>query len=150
MDDEVAEVYRANLEGRMISQNEFGYSLDRLADIYSAVDFTISPMSSIVLESLLFGLPVLGIGYSDGRNAWGPDKTSQMTHFAELKNLSCVRICQAPDEVINDLKVVLALASRPDTAAVAVSGARFFVDNGNENYATHVLRLLLTYTESGA
>src|SRR5262245_34167270 len=84
MDEQVAVVYRAKLEGRMISQNEFGYSLDRLADIYSAVDLTISPMSSIVLESLLFGLPVLGIGYSDGRNRWGPEKTSQMTHFNEL------------------------------------------------------------------
>ena len=142
MDEEVAVVYRANVEGRMISQNEFGYDLDRLADIYTAVDLTISPMSSIVLESLLFGLPVLGIGYSDGRNLWGPEKTSQMTHFKELKEVPCVQICHHPDEFLDDLRVVLDWVKRPDIAATAGESARFFVDNGEETYATRALDLV--------
>jgi hypothetical protein len=142
MDEEVAVIYRANLEGRMISQNEFSYSLERLADIYSAVDLTISPMSSIVLESLLFGLPVMGIGYSDGRNRWGPEKTSQMTHFSELKEAACVRICRSPEEMLEDLGAVLRWAASAETAAQTREAARYFVDNGNAGYAHAVLELL--------
>jgi hypothetical protein len=142
MDEEVAVVYRANLEGRMISQNEFGYSLDRLADIYSAVDLTISPMSSIVLESLLFGLPVMGIGYSDGRNRWGPEKTSQMTHFNELNEVAGVRICRSPDDFLKDLDAVLGWAADPQTAVRTREAARYFVDNGSGAYAHTVLELL--------
>jgi hypothetical protein len=142
MDEEVAEVYRANLEGRMVSQNEFGYSLDRLADIYTAVDLTISPMSSIVLESLIFGLPVLGIGYSDGRNEWGPEKTSQMTHFEELGRVSCVKICRQPDEMLNELKAVLDLCTQPETPAIARTAARYFVDCAATGYQTAVLNLV--------
>jgi hypothetical protein len=142
MDEEVAVVYRANLEGRMISQNEFGYDLDRLADIYTAVDLTISPMSSIVLESLLFGLPVLGIGYSDGRNRWGPEKTSQMTHFDELSEVPCVRICQSPADMLDDFRTVLGWAARAESAATTREAARYFVDNGRLSYARSVLDLL--------
>jgi hypothetical protein len=142
MDEEVAVVYRANLEGKKITQNEFGYSLERLGHIYAAVDLTISPMSSIVLESLLFGLPVLGIGYSDGKNVWGPDKTSQMTHFRELHDLPCVRISHAPADTIDDLSAVLDWASRPETADIAREAARYFVDNGQVRYAQSVLRVL--------
>jgi hypothetical protein len=142
MDEEVAVVYRANLEGRMISQNEFGYSLERLADIYAAVDLTISPMSSIVLESLLFGLPVMGIGYSDGRNRWGPDKTSQMTHFNELCEVPVVQICRSPANLLKDLQAVLRWAERGETAMMAREAARYFVDNGSARYARAVLDLL--------
>jgi hypothetical protein len=142
MDEEVAVVYRANLEGRMISQNEFGYSLDRLADIYSAVDLTISPMSSIVLESLLFGLPVLGIGYSDGRNRWGPEKTSQMTHFSELSEVAGVRICRSPDDMLGDLDAALGWAADAQIAAQNREVARYFVDNGSVGYARTVLEVL--------
>ena len=142
MDEEVAVIYRANLEGRMISQNEFGYDLDRLADIYTAVDLTISPMSSIVLESLLFGLPVLGIGYSDGRNRWGPEKTSQMTHFDELSEVPCVRICQSPAAMLEDFRTVLGWAARAESAAPTREAARYFVDNGQSSYARSVLDLL--------
>jgi hypothetical protein len=150
MDEEVAVVYRANLEGRMISQNEFGYSLDRLADIYTAVDLTISPMSSIVLESLLFGLPVLGIGYSDGRNRWGPEKTSQMTHFKELIAVPGVRVCQSPENMLEDLRTVLDWAADAATATTTREAARYFVDNGNVSYARAVLDLLhSTVPEAG-
>jgi hypothetical protein len=142
MDEEVAVIYRANLEGRMISQNEFGYSLDRLADIYAAVDLTISPMSSIVLESLLFGLPVLGIGYSDGRNRWGPEKTSQMTHFNELNDATGVRICRSPDHFMQDFEAVLGWAADPRTATRTREAARYFVDNGSGTYARAVMDLL--------
>jgi hypothetical protein len=144
MDEEVAVIYRANLEGRMISQNEFSYSLDRLADIYTAVDLTISPMSSIVLESLLFGLPVMGIGYSDGRNQWGPEKTSQMTHFNELGEVPCVRICHSASDILEDFRAVLKWTERRDTAAIAQKAARYFVDNGDAGYARAARDLLLS------
>jgi hypothetical protein len=142
LDEEVAAVYRANQTGRMISQNEFGYSLDRLADIYAAADLTISPMSSIMLESLLVGVPVLGIGYSDGRNRWGPDKTSQMTHFDELRAAAGVRICHSPSSVEDDLRTVLGWAARAETALETREATRYFVDNGSVGYARNVVDLL--------
>ena len=150
MDEEVAVVYRANLEGRMISQNEFGYSLDRLAEIYTAVDLTVSPMSSIVLESLLFGLPVMGIGYSDGRNRWGPEKTSQMTHFNELSEVSGVRICDSRENMLDDFRTVLDWVTRTEIAATTREAARYFVDNGNISYADAVLKLLQSHVPAVA
>jgi hypothetical protein len=132
LDPEIEEVYRTNQEGKKAFQHT--YNLKRVADLLSAVDVTISPLSSISLESLLMGTPVLGICYNDGRNAWGPNVTAQMEHYKDMERVPVVRMCRNADDIIDDLRKMLKLARDPESANMAREGARYFVDNGSRPY----------------
>jgi len=142
LDPEIEQVYKTNQEGKKAFQHT--YDLERVADLLTAVDVTISPLSSISLESLLMGTPVLGICYNDGRNPWGPDVTSQMEHYRDMERVPAVRMCRNPDAIIGDLRKMLELARDPESANMAREGARYFVDNGSRPYGQQLADFVAT------
>jgi hypothetical protein len=69
-------------------------------------------MSTLLLESLICGIPVIPIAFGDEKNIWGADKVGEMTHFRELKSIENILWCRSKDELIN--KILLAIKKTED------------------------------------
>ena len=95
MDPEIAASYRYAKAGRgAATPDDFSLRMKHLAQIYQAVDAVISPMSTVLLEALLFGLPTMAVAFSDGKHSWSADKVSQMYHFKELYRVPNIIVCR--------------------------------------------------------
>lgn len=88
MDKEIECIYKIHKKGKYITGSSFLFSMDSLNDLYKSVDAVITPLSTLLLESLLVGKPVFAVAFNDGRHAYSADYTAQMAHFAELKDIN--------------------------------------------------------------
>lgn len=78
------------------------FDMAYLSALLSAADAVISPMSTLLIESLILDKPTLAIAYSDGKHRYTPDVTAQTTHVAELRDSPALRWCHEADRMIDE------------------------------------------------
>jgi hypothetical protein len=85
------------------------FDMAYLSTLISAADAVISPMSTLLLESLLLEKPTMAIAFGDGKHRYDPSVTAQMTHFDELRGSSALVWC---DDVTHLVKSCTRLLQR--------------------------------------
>ncbi len=60
------------------------YDMDYLAALLSSVDAVMTPMSTLLLESIIMERPTMAIAFGDGKHAYHPGLSARMTHFEGL------------------------------------------------------------------
>jgi hypothetical protein len=78
----------------VVKENDLLLRLEHLSRVYQAVDAVISPMSTVLLEAMICGLPTMAVAFGDGKHPWSADKVSRMTHFSELYETPDVMVCR--------------------------------------------------------
>jgi len=143
MDPEMVRVYKRAKDGGVTAEAEDITSrLKHLVELYSAVDMVISPMSSVLLEALLFGIPTMAIAFGDGKHSWSIDKVSQMMHFKELYEIPEVIVCREQSEFVTDFRKLQAQAANPDMADAVKKAAQYFVYRDESSYSDRAAGLV--------
>lgn len=107
-DPDMEERYRrARAEPGYIKREVPMFDMAYLADLLSAVDAVISPMSTLLIEALLMKRPTLAIAFGDGKHAHNPSVTSRMTHFADLRDRPGLQWCFDQADYADALKKLL-------------------------------------------
>ena len=143
MDREMVAGYRAAKGlGLTATADDFAFRMSHLPRVYTAVDAAISPMSTVLLEAMLFGLPILALAFGDGKHSWSADKVSQMSHFKELYEVPNMMVCR---DRADFFPAVNKLALRIGDSEISESLRRStqqFVYRDNRSYAARVAALV--------
>lgn len=143
MDPAIAQAYRTNKDGnRAVSTNEFIFSMGYLNDLYRSIDCAVSPMSTLVLEAMVQGNPVLAVAFNDGKHTFSADQNAAMTHFDELRRSPGVIFCQRPEDFIADLQKIVGQAGDGARRDEIRKATTFFVKLGPGTYAARLAQLL--------
>lgn len=118
------------------------YEFDYLKKLYLSVDMTISPMSSVLLESMIFGRPILAIAFSDNKHSWSADKVSRMHHFNELYDNGDVLICQDVTKFLEFIKKLYYYSEDKDLCQRLIKFSNYFVQLGDGKYGQKLLNEL--------
>jgi CDP-glycerol glycerophosphotransferase (TagB/SpsB family) len=144
MDPEIANTYKeAKTKGSYASSNTFLFSLEYLNELYRAIDAAISPMSTLILEAMIFGKPVLAVAFNDGKHLWSADQTSQMSHFRELSSLEGVAFCKTSEEFIPAVKKLIEASDDEEIKENLRRSSRFFVfQSDSSRYSERLCELV--------
>jgi hypothetical protein len=77
------------------------FDMAYLSRLLSAADAVISPMSTLLVESLRLDKPTMAIAFGD-KHHYNPSITSQMTHFAELRHSPALLWCDSSDRLVKE------------------------------------------------
>jgi hypothetical protein len=83
-----------------IKHNVPMFDMIYLANLISSVDAVISPMSTLLLESMILQRPTMAIAFGDGKHAHNPSVTSKMTHFKEMLSSDALIWCNDSNHLI--------------------------------------------------
>ena len=139
MDPSMIESYQAHKEGRRYSTV---YQVDYLEKLYRACACLVSPMSTVLLEAMLFGMPVLAIAFSDGKHHWSADKGAQMVHFKEMYDVPGIIICRDKENFFSDFGELVSRVGDDELSAAISKGAQFFVSQGENSYSERLAALV--------
>ena len=144
MDPEIANIYKeAKTKGNYASSNTFLFSMEYLNELYRAIDAAISPMSTLILEVMIFGKPVLAAAFNDGKHLWSADQTSQMSHFRELRSLDGITFCRSSEEFIPGLKRLILASDDVEMGKNLRKSSRFFVfQSDSSRYSERLCKLV--------
>jgi len=126
MDPAMVEVYRERHQPAGRTPNPL-YELTYLRDIYRAVDAVITPMSTILLEAMLNGLPVLSIAFAAGNNPWNADASARLLHLRDMFEIPEVLICRDRGLLLSHIRQLVANISDPDLRDSLRRRAAYFV-----------------------
>lgn len=142
MDPAMADTYRFGKENKTsASPNEFLFHLSHLNKIYQSVDAVISPMSTILLEAMLFGLPIMAVAFGDGKHSWSADKVSRMCHFNELYQVPGIITCRNREEFFSQLENLIARIGDKASGESLCQSTQQFVYRDGRSYAVRVAEL---------
>lgn len=83
------------------------FDMAYLSTLIAACDAVISPMSTLLIESLILEKPSLAVAYSDGQHRYAPDVTAQTTHCAELRGASALAWCHERGDLVRSVARIL-------------------------------------------
>ncbi len=145
MDPEMADTYRATGGMRALSTpDNFLSRMSYLTQLYQAVDAVISPMSTVLLESLLFGLPTLAVAFGDKKHSWSADKVSQMLHFKELYEIPDLIVCRDRTNFFPGVQQLVSQIGNDALKATLRQSTHYFVYQDDRCYADRVVSLVET------
>jgi hypothetical protein len=98
---------REQEEAGFIKRNVPMFDMVYLSRLLSAADAVISPMSTLLVESLLLGKPTMAIAFGDGKHRYDPSVTAQMTHFAELRTSAALIWCDDAQRLLEECATLL-------------------------------------------
>jgi hypothetical protein len=142
MDPEMVDAYQAVKKGTGgASPNNFLFRLNHLAHLYHSVDAVISPMSTVLLEALMFDLPTMAVAFGDGKHPWSADKASRMTHFKEFLEIPDLVVCRQQNDFLENLNLLISYASGQSKRKFD-QDIQYFVYRDKRTYADRVLNLV--------
>jgi len=149
MDPEMVEGYQQHKQGqtRALPANFLGRS-QHLVQLYNTVDAVVSPMSTILLEALVLGLPVMATSFGDGKHSFGVHNASRMLHFKELYEIPEVVICRSRDTFVSDLQQLVSTIGDANRRVILRNASQFFVLQDQRSYAERVAEELKTMLRS--
>lgn len=104
-DPQLAKIYSQTKKGiKCASDCKSFYEIGYLRYLYQTVDMVISPMSTVLLEAMMFGRPILAIAFNDQKHSWSADKVSRMYHFKELYENEDILVCRKRDEIFAKIR----------------------------------------------
>jgi hypothetical protein len=93
---------REQAERGYITRHAPMFDMTYLSTLVSAADVVVSPMSTLLLESLILEKPTMAIAFGDGKHRYNPGVSAQMTHFDELRTSSALIWCDDPSRIVKD------------------------------------------------
>ena len=145
MDPQMVDAYRDTKEkGIALGPKNSLYRMAHLARVYQAVDCVISPMSTVLLEALLFGLPTMAVAFGDEKHSWSADKVSRMLHFKELYEVPGVIVCRDRANFSQDVQHLVSQVGDNDLRAALRQSTHYFVYQDNRSYAERAASLVET------
>lgn len=148
MDSEMVEAYQAVKKGAGgASPDNFLFRLNHLAQLYQSVDAVISPMSTVLLEALMFDLPTMAVAFGDGKHSWSADKASRMTHFKEFFEIPDLIVCRQQNVFLENLNLLISYADGQSKRKFD-QDIQHFVYRDNKRYADRVLDLVTLMLET--
>jgi hypothetical protein len=142
MDSDVIGIYQAEKNKGVESfPDDFLFRLTHLTQLYQAVDAVISPMSTVLLEALMFDLPTMAVAFGDGKHAWSADKGSKMAHFDEFLQLPEVIVCRDDSRFFTDLTTLLAALNSRSNGHFGKQ-LEYFLYRDSTSYSDRVLKLV--------
>jgi hypothetical protein len=144
LDPTVRDAYRSRTLNRAppSSSSNFMERMTHLRELYALSSAVVTPMSSVLLESMIAGLPVMAVAFGDGRHAWSADRVSRMLHFRELYEIAEVSVVRDRAEFFPALEQLLGKVGNAAHAAKLRESARFFHLQDEEPYALKVANLV--------
>lgn len=110
--------------------------------LYQAVDAVICPMSTVLLESMLFGLPIMAVAFGDGKHSWSADKVSRMMHFSELYEIPQVIVCRRRETFFAGVEKLLSHIGDEQVEQALLQGTQALVYRDGRPYAERVEALV--------
>lgn len=142
MDPTMAEVYQLGHQ-QASSINSFLFEQQHLRDLYSLVDAVICPMSTVLLEAMIFGLPILAVAFGDGKHSWSADKVAEMMHFKEMYDIPEVIVCRERTDFFPAIRQLLALIPDQQVRRKLQDSTDYFVHIPHgSTYASRVLTIV--------
>ena len=138
MDPQVADAYRTRTQDNFLSR------MNQLARLYCAVDAVVSPMSTVLLEALMFGLPTMAVAFGDGKHSWSADKVSGMLHFKELYEVHELLVCRDRANFFSLLRELVSKIGDSSWSAALRGSTGYFVCQDEQSYGNRVLSLVET------
>jgi hypothetical protein len=108
MDPEAVEGYRLGKTGTEKLPTNYLDRMEYLQQLYRIVDAVVCPMSTLLLEALLCGVPSIASAFGDGRHTFGVDRASRMLHFKELYEVPGLIVCRAREELVPKTAALIA------------------------------------------
>lgn len=143
MDQEIVSSYQAAKAGRgAATPDDFAFRIRHLAQVYQAVDAVISPMSTVLLEALLFGLPTMAVAFGDGKHSWSADKVSQMYHFKDLYEVPNIIVCRDRADFFPMVRELVSNIGDESYSAALRRSTHEFVYRDSRSYAARVAGLV--------
>ena len=143
MDPEMVDTYGVAKDGKeTVTPDNFMFRLNHLAGVYQAADAVVSPMSTMLLEALLFGLPTMAVAFGDGKHSWSADKVSRMLHFKELYEVQGLIVCRRRDDIFRQLDELISRIGDDAFSATLRNSTGYFVHRDGQSYAERVVPLV--------
>lgn len=143
MDPAMVDTYRFGKENKtFVSPNDFLFRLSHLSKVYQAVDAVISPMSTVLLEAMLFGLPIMAVAFGDGKHSWSADKVSRMSHFKELYQVPGIITCREREAFFSQLQDLIARIGDKAFGESLCQSTQQFVYRDGHSYAMRIAELV--------
>lgn len=135
-DPQLAELYsRTKKDNLFASDCKTLYEIKYLNKLYQTVDMVISPMSTILLEGMIFGRPILAVAFNDQKHSWSADQVSRMHHFKELYENPDILICRDRTEIFDKITQLYSNCEREDLCNRLKSFSIFFVKMDSDKYS---------------
>jgi predicted glycosyltransferase len=74
--------------------------------LFDKCKFTISPLSTMNLESILFGIPTIALDFQEKQLPNSPWATDFFEHFSELRKYDGVRIVRSNGELVSAINAL--------------------------------------------
>jgi hypothetical protein len=126
------------------SPDNFLFSMNHLSNLYQTVDAVITPMSTVLLESISSGLPTMAVTFGDNKHSLGPDKVSKMLHFQDLYKIPEITFCRRKDEFFQSIEILLSQIGDSRCKESLRSNSRFFAYQDHQIYGDRVSILVDT------
>jgi len=145
MDPQMIDTYGETKEkGVTLGPESFLYRMEHLTQLYQTVDCVISPMSTVLLEALLFGLPTMAVAFGDRKHSWSADKVSRMLHFKELYEVPGIIVCRDRVDFFRDVCQLVSQIYNGALRTALRQSTNYFVYQDDRCYADRVASLVET------
>ena len=106
-------------------------------DLLSAIDVLVSPLSTIILEAMLHGKPVLCF-LPDAQVDSSLDLQASLVHFEDMYSNPEVLVATGDDALIGQLKILAGRMSEPAVGQRMRAAAHHFVEDFDQPYDTRL------------
>ena len=117
-------------------------SYKRTNDILKSVDLVISPLSTILLEAGLLGLPVLCIFPEEEQNSFFHKRLNKFPHFESLIKVNNIFFVYKKNELIIELKKIIKVSKNQYFSRELKNDLKFIVSNFEEMYSYRLSKLV--------
>ena len=136
MDPTMIEYYKSQIRNPTGQMFLADYKVSR--DLLTLVDAVISPLSTMLVESILNGKPILMFFPNEAEGkGWEIDSI----HFAEFINMNIVNKCFNEDQFLESCKNLYKQIGDPELSAKLIKASEFFVEPTFKSYGRQLLEL---------
>ena len=107
----------------------------RTNDILKSVDLVISPLSTILLEAGLIGLPVLCIFPEEEQRSFFHINLNKAPHFEDIIKIRNIAFVRKKQNLIDELSKLITLSEKPNFSDKLKSDMSFLVSKFNTKYS---------------
>lgn len=144
MDPESVEGYRLGKRGEDKLATNYLDRMEYLQRMYRIIDALICPMSTLMLEALLCGVPSMASAFGDGRHVFGVDRASRMLHFKELYEVPGLVVCRSREDFIPKAAELIAQIGDEILSASLQRSTEIMVAKGERPYGERIASVVDT------
>jgi hypothetical protein len=146
MDQQMVSYYRNRFgahEGKHVASAINITDLDYYPKLLRTISCVVCPATTMTLEALLCGKPVVMVCYDDGLNKWlPPSEVARYENVQELMELPGVFTCKEEESLIPLLHESIEMSLRPNTSQIISDSTINIVYRDSDPYTSRLLRLV--------